>query len=122
MSYCLADDASPAADCVNKDWLYDEGEDATKAVYTAKMDEIRFVAGPIAQRFLDKVEEERQASVRAREEADAAKRAEREAAKRAEEETKKGAAVEPAVSREEEMRDADAVKQDTVEEAGDEKK
>lgn len=34
-----------------QDWLYDEGEDATKAIYIAKMDEIRAVAGPIVQRY-----------------------------------------------------------------------
>jgi len=46
----------------SEDWLYDEGEDATKAVYVAKMDEIRAVAGPIVQRYFDKIEEERQAA------------------------------------------------------------
>lgn len=102
-----------ANDLRSQDWLYDEGEDATKAVYTAKMDEIRFVAGPITQRYLDKIEAERQAVQKAREEAEAAKRAEREAAKKAEEESKKSA--EP-VSKEEEMKDAEPVKPDTVEE------
>lgn len=44
-----------------EDWLYEDGEDATKAVYVAKMDEIRAMAGPIAQRHFDKVETEREA-------------------------------------------------------------
>ncbi|KFY09746.1 hypothetical protein V491_07994, partial [Pseudogymnoascus sp. VKM F-3775] len=41
-----------------EDWLYDEGEDTTKAVYIAKYDDIRALAGPIAQRYFDKLEEE----------------------------------------------------------------
>ncbi|KAI9824461.1 MAG: adenyl-nucleotide exchange factor sse1 [Thelocarpon impressellum] len=99
-----------------EDWLYGDGEDATKAVYTAKMDEIRFLAGPIAQRYMDKVEEDRQASQRAREEADAARRAEREASKKVDDEAKKGS--EAAAGKDEEMRDAETAKPDSVEEAG----
>ncbi|KAI9883752.1 MAG: Heat shock protein hsp88 [Watsoniomyces obsoletus] len=72
-----------------ENWLYEEGEDATKAVYSAKMDEIRFLAGPIIQRHYDKVEEERQALQKAREEAEAAKKAAQEAAKQAEEASKR---------------------------------
>ncbi|EGC47336.1 hsp88-like protein [Histoplasma capsulatum var. duboisii H88] len=64
------------------DWLYEDGEDTTKAVYIAKMDEIRFVAGPIIQRHADKVEAERMAAQKAQEEAAAKKRAEQEAAKK----------------------------------------
>ncbi|KAF3491938.1 uncharacterized protein GIQ15_01455 [Arthroderma uncinatum] len=45
-----------------EDWLYEDGEDTTKAVYMAKMDDIRFLAGPIVQRYLDKVEADRQAA------------------------------------------------------------
>ena len=97
-----------------QDWLYDEGDDATKAVYTAKMDEIRFLAGPITQRYLDKVENERQIAQEAQEKAQAAKRAERESAKKADEEAKK--APEP-VSKDVDMKDADAVMPDAVEEA-----
>ncbi|KAI9730276.1 MAG: adenyl-nucleotide exchange factor sse1 [Cirrosporium novae-zelandiae] len=89
-----------------EDWLYEDGEDATKAVYVAKMDEIRFVAGPVVQRHLDKLEGERQAIIQAQEEASAKKRAEEEAKKKAEEDTKKDV----------EMKDADAVKPDAVEE------
>lgn len=73
----------------SEDWLYDEGEDATKAAYVAKMDEIRFVAGPISGRYQDKLEEERAAVQRAEEEKAAKKRAELEAKKKAEEERKK---------------------------------
>jgi len=32
-----------------EDWLYDEGDDATKAVYVAKIDDIRSISGPIVQ-------------------------------------------------------------------------
>ncbi|TGO24564.1 hypothetical protein BPAE_0100g00320 [Botrytis paeoniae] len=53
----------------SEDWLYDEGEDASKAVYVSKMDDIRMVAGPIAQRYFDKVEAERE-EVRKQEEAE----------------------------------------------------
>ncbi|EEP78775.1 heat shock protein Hsp88 [Uncinocarpus reesii 1704] len=81
-----------------EDWLYDEGEDTTKAVYIAKMDEIRFLAGPIIQRHLDKLEAERQAQ----EEVLAKKRAEEEAKRKAEEEAKKKEAADT------EMKDADA--------------
>lgn len=64
-----------------QDWLYDEGEDSTKAIYIAKIEEIRMAAGPIIQRYLDKVEEERQAVLAKQEEEAARKRAEKEAAK-----------------------------------------
>jgi heat shock protein 4 len=99
-----------------QDWLYDEGEDTTKAAYVAKMDEIRFVAGPIIQRYQDKLEEERQAVLKAQEEAAAKKRAEAEAKKKAEEEAKKS--TEPQKSEDTEMTDADGevVKPDGVEE------
>ena len=32
-----------------EDWLYDEGDDATKAVYVSKIEDIRMAAGPIVQ-------------------------------------------------------------------------
>lgn len=68
----------------SEDWLYEDGEDATKAVYIAKMDEIRAMAGPITQRYFDKVEAER-AALQAKLDAEAAsKRAEAEAQKAAE--------------------------------------
>ncbi|KAJ6258265.1 Heat shock protein [Drechslerella dactyloides] len=58
-----------------ENWLYDEGEDATKAVYIAKFDEIRFVAGPIVQRYLDKQEAARQAERAVKEAIEADRRA-----------------------------------------------
>jgi len=92
-----------------EDWLYDEGEDATKAVYVAKMDEIRAVAGPIVQRYFDKVEEER-AAAQALEDAENAKK--REMAEAA----KKAALAQEAVSKEEEMTDAETTKPDEISE------
>jgi heat shock protein 4 len=83
----------------NQDWLYEEGEDTTKAVYVAKMEEIRFIAGPIIQRYMDKIEAERQTILKVQEEEAARKRAEQEAKRKAEEEAKKG---------EEEKKKADA--------------
>jgi heat shock protein 4 len=94
-----------------QDWLYDEGEEATKAVYIAKMDEIRAVAGPIVQRYFDKVEEERAAAAAAEAEL-AAKRAAAEEAKKAAE--KDGKAENG--TKDEEMTDAETVKPDEVDE------
>eukprot|EP00793_Prasinoderma_coloniale_P006789 PRCOL_00001620-RA len=34
-----------------EDWLYDEGEDETKAVYVAKLDELRAVTDPVVERY-----------------------------------------------------------------------
>lgn len=102
----------------SEEWLYDEGEDATRGVYIAKMDEIRFVAGPIVARYQDKIEEERQAILKIEEEKAAKKRAELEARRKQEqaqqkkEEPKKEDKDEP-------MKDADEVKPDGVEEPGD---
>ncbi|KAK4193916.1 heat shock protein 70 family [Podospora australis] len=99
-----------------EDWLYDEGDDATKAVYIAKMDDIRALAGPVVQRHFEKVEAERQA-VQARLEAErAAKKAEQEERARLAAEAAK--AQEAAASKDEEMTDADNTKPE-VEEAGD---
>ena len=53
------------------------------------MDEIRFIAGPIIQRYRDKLEAERQEAQKARDEAEAAKRAAADAAKQAEEAAKR---------------------------------
>lgn len=99
-----------------QDWLYEDGEDATKAAYIAKMDDIRFVAGPIIQRYQDKIEAERQAILKAQEEAAAKKRAEAEAKKAAEEPKKQ--------PEDTEMKDADgeAIKPESVEEPMDENK
>jgi len=92
-----------------EDWLYDEGDDTTKAIYIAKMDELRALAGPIVQRHFEKVEADRQA-LQARLEAERAakKAAEEKAAAESKQDTQK----------DEEMTDADAPKAD-VEEAGD---
>ncbi len=107
-----------------QNWLYDEGDDATKAIYVSKIEEIRAVAGPIVQRYKDKIEEERQAALKAAEEAAAVKRAEAEA-KKAEEDAAKKANEAPG-SKDEEMKDADApgadvVQPNEVEEPKDEK-
>ncbi|KAH7031002.1 hsp70-like protein [Microdochium trichocladiopsis] len=82
-----------------EDWLYEDGEDATKAVYISKMDEIRAMAGPISQRYFDKVEAERQA-VQAKIDAE-------NAAKKADEESRK-AAEGKSENKDEEMTDAEA--------------
>ncbi|KAF2762145.1 putative heat shock protein Hsp88 [Pseudovirgaria hyperparasitica] len=81
-----------------EDWLYEDGEDASKAVYISKAEEIRASAATIITRYNDKIEEERQAKLKAQEEAAAAKRAEQEAKKAAEQPPPK----------DEEMKDADS--------------
>ncbi|EED21621.1 Hsp70 chaperone Hsp88 [Talaromyces stipitatus ATCC 10500] len=91
-----------------EDWLYEEGEDTTKAVYVSKMEEIRFIAGPIIQRYMDKVENERQAILKAQEEEAAKKRAEEEAKRKAEEEAKKAAEGQKTETPDAEMKDAPA--------------
>ncbi|KAI6285530.1 Heat shock protein hsp88, variant 2 [Pyricularia oryzae] len=86
-----------------EDWLYDEGDDTTKAVYIAKMDEIRAMTGPIVQRHFDKVEQERQ-ELQARLDAEAA-------AKKAAEDERKAAEAQKAdapETKDEDMTDADA--------------
>ncbi|KAF2649031.1 heat shock protein Hsp88 [Lophiostoma macrostomum CBS 122681] len=98
-----------------EDWLYDDGEDATKAQYVSKQDDIRSIAGPIIQRYNDKIEEERQAVMKKQQEAMAAKQAEIERKKR-EEEAKKQAEAPAPEAKDAEMSDADAVKPDEVEE------
>jgi len=97
-----------------EDWLYDEGDDTTKAVYVSKIEEIRSVAGPIIQRYNDKIEEERQAVMKKQQDAAMAKQAELERQKRAAEEKRKAEA--PSKAEDEEMKDADTVKPDEVEE------
>ncbi|KAI0165682.1 heat shock protein Hsp88 [Xylariaceae sp. FL1272] len=94
----------------SEDWLYEDGEDATKAVYVAKMDEIRAMAGPITQRYFDKVEADRQA-LQAKLDAEAA------AKKAADEEARKAAEAEKGEGKgDEEMTDAEGTKPE-VEEA-----
>jgi heat shock protein 4 len=91
-----------------QDWLYEDGEDASKAVYIAKMDEIRAMAGPISQRYFDKIEQER-AAVQAKLDAEAAsKRTESESKKTAEKDGSEPAKDEP-------MADADAPQPETEE-------
>ncbi|KAI1386140.1 heat shock protein Hsp88 [Hypoxylon trugodes] len=93
----------------SEDWLYEEGEDATKAIYIAKMDEIRAMAGPITQRYFDKVEADRQA-IQAKLDAEAA------AKKAAEEEARKAAEAEKGdAPKDEEMTDAEAAKPEVEE-------
>ncbi|KAF5659340.1 heat shock 70kda 4 [Fusarium heterosporum] len=83
-----------------EDWLYEEGEDTTKGVYIAKIDEIRAMAGPIVQRHFEKVEAERQAALEKAEAERAAKKAEEDARKAAQ-------------ANDQEMKDADAPQQET---------
>ena len=102
----------------SEDWLYDEGEDASRGVYVAKMDEIRFVAGPIVARYQDKIEEERQAILKIEEEKAAKKRAELEARRKQEQAQQKR--EEPKKEdKDETMKDAEEVKPDAVEEPED---
>ncbi|SPO05809.1 probable heat shock protein Hsp88 [Cephalotrichum gorgonifer] len=79
-----------------EDWLYDEGDDASKGVYIAKLDELRAMAGPIVQRHFEKVEGERIAEQ------------ERIAAKRAAAEEARKAAEADKTAKDEEMTDAEA--------------
>ncbi|KAL2021937.1 hypothetical protein VTK56DRAFT_6356 [Thermocarpiscus australiensis] len=115
-----------------EEWLYDEGDDTTKAVYVAKMDEIRALAGPVVQRHFEKVEAERRALQEKLEAERAAKKAaEEEARKAAEAEKAKqeaeaaaaaaaaGGNAEGNASEDKEMTDADAPPKAEVEEAGD---
>lgn len=109
---------------INQNWLYEDGEDASKAQYIAKMDEIKFVAGVVVGRYNDKVEEERQARMKVEEEAAAKKRADLEAKRKADEEAKKAADAEKKSSGTEtpktedtEMKDAEPVKADGAEQA-----
>lgn len=88
--------------------MYDEGDDATKAIYIQKMDEIRAMAGPIVQRHFEKVESERQA-LQARLDAEAAaKRAAEEEAKKAAEAQKASQDSAADGAKDEDMTDADA--------------
>jgi heat shock protein 4 len=100
-----------------QEWLYDEGDDASKAQYVSKKEDIRSIAGPIIQRYNDKIESERQAVMEKQQKEHAAKQAELERAKR-EAESKKQAEAPPAEEpKDAEMTDAEAQKPDGVEEA-----
>lgn len=75
-----------------QEWLYDEGEDASKNAYTAKMEELQSIGGPIRQRLLDEQEQKRQDELRIQQEHEAEekrRREEAEAAKKAETEVNK---------------------------------
>ncbi|PLN75087.1 Hsp70 chaperone Hsp88 [Aspergillus taichungensis] len=74
-----------------EDWLYEDGEDTTKSIYVAKMDDIRFIVGPIVQRYREKAEAEAAAIQKVKDEEAAKKRAEEDAKRKAEEEAKKAA-------------------------------
>lgn len=99
---------------LSKDWLYEDGEDTTKAVYIAKMDEIRAMAGPVFQKHFEKVEKERQ-EAQAKADAEKAKKAAEEEARKQAEAAQKAPQE---GSKDAEMTDADAPKAE-VEEAGD---
>jgi len=101
-----------------QDWLYDEGDDATKAVYIAKMDELKAMAGPIVQRHFEKVEAERQA-VQARLAAEKAAKAAAEEEARKAAEAEKGTQEATNGAKDEEMTDADAPAKAEAEEASD---
>ncbi|KAK6525924.1 adenyl-nucleotide exchange factor sse1 [Arthrobotrys megalospora] len=96
-----------------ENWLYEDGEDATKAAYVAKHEELRSVAGPIVQRYNDKEEEKRQAQRAQRDAVEAEKRAREDAAKKAAEDAKKdtemkdaeGDILQPEVEVDSEMKD-----------------
>ncbi|KAH7562638.1 hypothetical protein BM1_02158 [Bipolaris maydis] len=98
-----------------EEWLYDEGDDASKAQYVSKKEDIRSIAGPIIQRYNDKIEGERQAAMEKQQKEHAAKQAELERAKR-EAESKKQADAPPAEdSKDTEMADAEGQKADGAE-------
>ncbi|KAG6005864.1 Heat shock protein hsp88 [Claviceps maximensis] len=87
-----------------EDWLYDEGDDASKGVYVAKLDELRALAGPLVQRHFEKVEAER---IAVQERA----AAEQAAKKAAEEQARQTADAEKATQQnggDQDMKDADA--------------
>ncbi|KAF8544832.1 heat shock protein 70 family, partial [Trichophaea hybrida] len=65
-----------------EDWLYSDGEDTTKAVYIARMEELRAVIAPIAQRYFDK-EEERQSYLASKNEDEVMRRAQENLKKQA---------------------------------------
>ncbi|KAJ2961647.1 hypothetical protein NQZ79_g3196 [Umbelopsis isabellina] len=44
-----------------EDWLYDEGEDATKSVYVAKLDELKKTGSPVAEKYRESEERPRAA-------------------------------------------------------------
>ncbi|KAG5927605.1 Heat shock protein hsp88 [Claviceps africana] len=94
-----------------ENWLYDEGDDAAKGVYVAKLDELRALAGPLVQRHFEKVEAERQA-VQER------AAAEQAAKKAADGEAREAADADKAAQQngaDQEMKDADAAQPESEE-------
>ncbi|KAK9369767.1 heat shock protein 70 family [Lipomyces kononenkoae] len=63
-----------------EDWLYDEGEDATKSQYIAKYDELNALGGLIKGRYLQAEQEKRDAEQRKRDEEQRRIQEEKEAA------------------------------------------
>lgn len=100
----------------SEDWLYEEGEDTTKAVYISKIEEIRAIAGPVIQRYKDKLQEELNAKIAAEEAAAAAKKAEFDAKRKADEEAKQAKEAADKKTNDQEMSDADVAKPEEVEE------
>jgi heat shock protein 4 len=98
-----------------EDWLYEDGEDASKALYVSKKEDIRSIAGPIIQRYNDKLQEEESKKREKWEKEAASKQAEIERQKR-EAEAKKGDAPAPE-EKDAEMPDAETTKPDAVEES-----
>lgn len=98
-----------------EDWLYEDGEDAKKAQYVAKFEELRATAALIISRFNEKRQEEEEARRKIEEEAaakrkaaDDARRAAEGEKKKAEEDAKKAAGKESEAKPDEEMKDAPA--------------
>lgn len=67
-----------------ENWLYEEGEDTSKAIYISKIEELRSHAGPIAQRYFDEEEDKRQAELAKQQEDYAMRKAQEDMAKRRE--------------------------------------
>ncbi|KAF1838961.1 heat shock protein Hsp88 [Decorospora gaudefroyi] len=100
-----------------EEWLYDEGDDASKAQYVSKKEDIRSIAGPIIQRYNDKIEGERQAAMEKQQKEHAAKQAELERAKREAEAKKQAEAPPTEDAKDTDMTDAETQKPEGVEEA-----
>lgn len=98
-----------------QDWLYDDGDDASKAQYVSKKEDIRSIAGPIIQRYNDKIEGERQAVMEKHQKEHAAKQAELERAKREAEAAKQANAPPQEDAKDTEMADAEPPKPESVE-------
>jgi heat shock protein 4 len=102
---------------IRQEWLYDDGDDASKAQYVSKKEDIRSIAGPIIQRYNDKIQGEQQAAMEKHQKEHASKQAELERAKREAESKKQAEAPPTEDAKDTEMTDAEAQKPDGVEEA-----